>query len=104
MRFWKRATVIELPAIAGERMSHGEVASAMRGALSMDAMRAVVQVIWLRREQALSAMKGDAYRNADTRFQAGAATALEELLDDLQSLDDGKMNEDIKAHFGGKTS
>jgi hypothetical protein len=92
---------VEVPEVCGSRMSAGEVQAALLGAQGDARVRALLQLLWLRREQGVAAVQTDAHAGRDVRFQAGGVSGLEELLDDVVKVMEGKpMPADVAAWFG----
>lgn len=97
-----RRRFVEVPEVCGERLSLGEVRAALMGAQGDSRVRALLQVLWLRHEEALERLLATAAAGQDTRHEAGGVQALEELLEDAVKLLEGKvMPPGMQGWFGG---
>lgn len=82
-----RPAVVELPALSGERMKLSEVTGALHGARENDAVRALIQILWMHRCAADNDARACAAADQGSRdYSLGGMQLVDNVLHDMQIL------------------
>lgn len=100
MRLFKqRLAVLDLPEICGRRLSVAEVKQALGNQGDAVAVRAVLQLLWMTRQDCGKAAQDEAWKNGNPNFHLGGQQGLDDLLVEIANLLAGKVSDDVKAFF-----
>lgn len=95
-----RPHVVNVPALCGRRLSTGELVALLHGKTEDDTLKAVLQLLWMRREACDATAADEAWKGVDTRFHHGGRQALDDLLADLSRLiEAGETDDEMKKYF-----
>lgn len=98
--FSRRKQVVHLPEICGPRLALSEVQAALHGAIEDPRVRALLQVLAMRRQACDMAAADDAWKGQDNRFQMGGRQALDDAFADLARLmREGKADDEMRTFF-----
>ncbi len=100
MFFRRRHRVTQLPELCGKRLALSEVKAALHGAKEDLRVRAVLQVLAMRRQACDEAAATDAWKGQDSRYQQGGRQSLDDAFHDLaQMLEHGKSDGEMQTFF-----
>lgn len=100
MKIFRTATrIIDLPEVCGRRLSVGEVKLALANNAMVPAVRAMVQLLVMTRQEYLTASQEKARGGVAPLFELGAAQGIEDMLAELLKLVDGQVSDDVRRFF-----
>lgn len=100
MLFRRRKRVVNLPALCGPRLGLSEIKAALHGAKDDLRVRALLQVLAMRRQACDDAAAIDAWKGQDSRYQQGGRQAVDDAFVDLALLlETGKADDEMKKFF-----
>lgn len=97
--FQNKTRIIDLPEVCGRRLTVAEVKAAMDGHAMDPAVRAVLQVLVMTRQEYITASQEKARGGVAPLFELGAAQGLEDMLAELLKLLDGQVSDDVRRFF-----
>lgn len=98
--FRRRKRVVDLPELCGKRLGLSEVKALLHGAKDDLRVRALLQVLAMRRQACDEAAATDAWKGQDSRYQQGGRQSLDDAFTDLALLlESGKTDDEMKKFF-----